>query len=226
MLFRPEGLIPSSRRAAEFHEGVHDEPLYDVEHDERLYTTERGDDRAAARDPRAAQGVRRARRRRRRRLHRSRGVDRQPDRAERRREDDVLQHAHRRLQADHGARDLRGPGPDGEAPARVHAARDRAHLPEHPALREHDGARERARRHARAPEGQPVRGDRPHAARAPRGGVGARAARASCSSSAASGAWTTRSARTSRTATSAGSRSRARSRPSRSCCCSTSRPPA
>ncbi len=33
MLFRPEGLIPSARRAAEFHEGVHDEPLYDVEHD-------------------------------------------------------------------------------------------------------------------------------------------------------------------------------------------------
>ena len=33
MLFRPEGLIPSARRAAEFHEGVHDEPLYDIEHD-------------------------------------------------------------------------------------------------------------------------------------------------------------------------------------------------
>ena len=32
MLFRPEGLIPSSRRAAEFHEGVADEPLYDVQH--------------------------------------------------------------------------------------------------------------------------------------------------------------------------------------------------
>jgi branched-chain amino acid transport system permease protein len=31
MLFRPEGLIPSSRRAAELHEGVHDEPLYDKE---------------------------------------------------------------------------------------------------------------------------------------------------------------------------------------------------
>jgi branched-chain amino acid transport system permease protein len=31
MLFRPEGLIPSSRRAAELHEGVHDEPLYDTE---------------------------------------------------------------------------------------------------------------------------------------------------------------------------------------------------
>jgi branched-chain amino acid transport system permease protein len=31
MLFRPEGLIPSQRRAAEFREGVHDEPLYDVQ---------------------------------------------------------------------------------------------------------------------------------------------------------------------------------------------------
>jgi hypothetical protein len=31
MLFRPEGLIPSSRRAAEFHEGVREEYLYDVE---------------------------------------------------------------------------------------------------------------------------------------------------------------------------------------------------
>ncbi|HEY8723903.1 MAG TPA: branched-chain amino acid ABC transporter permease, partial [Gaiellaceae bacterium] len=32
MLFRPEGLIPSKRIAAEMHEGVHDEPLYDVAH--------------------------------------------------------------------------------------------------------------------------------------------------------------------------------------------------
>jgi branched-chain amino acid transport system permease protein len=32
MLFRPEGLIPSARVAAELHEGVHDEPLYDTEH--------------------------------------------------------------------------------------------------------------------------------------------------------------------------------------------------
>jgi branched-chain amino acid transport system permease protein len=31
MLLRPEGLIPSRRRAAELHEGVHDEPLYDLE---------------------------------------------------------------------------------------------------------------------------------------------------------------------------------------------------
>jgi branched-chain amino acid transport system permease protein len=33
MLFRPEGLIPSTRRAAELHEGVHDQPLYDVVHE-------------------------------------------------------------------------------------------------------------------------------------------------------------------------------------------------
>jgi branched-chain amino acid transport system permease protein len=32
MLFRPEGLIPSRRRAAELHEGVHDTPLYDATH--------------------------------------------------------------------------------------------------------------------------------------------------------------------------------------------------
>ena len=33
MLFKPEGLIPSSRRKAEFHEGVSDEPLYDMQHE-------------------------------------------------------------------------------------------------------------------------------------------------------------------------------------------------
>jgi hypothetical protein len=33
MLIRPEGLIPSARRKAEFHEGVHDTPLYDLEHE-------------------------------------------------------------------------------------------------------------------------------------------------------------------------------------------------
>ena len=32
MLFKPEGLIPSERRKAEFREGVADEPFYDVQH--------------------------------------------------------------------------------------------------------------------------------------------------------------------------------------------------
>ena len=37
MLFRPQGLIPEARRKAEFETGVHDTPLYDVQHhDERL----------------------------------------------------------------------------------------------------------------------------------------------------------------------------------------------
>ena len=38
MLFRPEGLIPSKRVAAELHEGVHDEPLYDITADNRVVT--------------------------------------------------------------------------------------------------------------------------------------------------------------------------------------------
>jgi branched-chain amino acid transport system permease protein len=33
MLIRPEGLIPSARRRAEFHEGVADTPLYDTQHE-------------------------------------------------------------------------------------------------------------------------------------------------------------------------------------------------
>ncbi len=33
MLIRPEGLIPSARRRAEFHEGVADTPLYDAQHE-------------------------------------------------------------------------------------------------------------------------------------------------------------------------------------------------
>jgi branched-chain amino acid transport system permease protein len=32
MLVRPEGILPSRRRAAELHDGVHDEPLYDATH--------------------------------------------------------------------------------------------------------------------------------------------------------------------------------------------------
>ena len=60
------------------------------------------DGRAAPSDGRAAQGVRRPRRRERRRLHDPPGRDREPHRAERRRQDDVLQHDHGRLQGDGG----------------------------------------------------------------------------------------------------------------------------
>ncbi len=44
MLVRPEGLIPSARRKAEFHHGVHEEYLYDVEHGSRLYEEQGPDD--------------------------------------------------------------------------------------------------------------------------------------------------------------------------------------
>ena len=105
MLFRPEGLIPSNAVAAELHEGVHDEPLYDITarpggHGVTSPTT--ATDVLVADRP--AQGVRRPRRRQRRRLHRPARQGDLADRPERRRQDDVLQHAHRRLQADRAAR--------------------------------------------------------------------------------------------------------------------------
>ena len=90
-----------------------------------------------------------------------------------------------------GPGDLRRRGHDREAAARVHAARHRAHVPEHSPVPEHDGARERARRHARPPEGQPLRGAPAHAARAAARSRRRACARASCSSSPASGAATT-----------------------------------
>ena len=61
MLFRPEGLIPSSRRKAEFHEGVRTSPSSTTSS-----TSDRG---RPPRSRRRAQGVRRPRRRQRRRLH-------------------------------------------------------------------------------------------------------------------------------------------------------------
>ena len=53
-----------------------------------------------------------------------------------------------------GEIDLRGRGRDRQAAARDHRARHRPDVPEHPPLPAHDRARERARRHALAPEGR------------------------------------------------------------------------
>jgi branched-chain amino acid transport system ATP-binding protein len=109
-------------------------------------------------------------------------------------------------------------------PARRRAARHRAHLPEHPALRQHDGPRER---HGRPP--------RPHAAgvfgailrtaaeRAEERDIRRRAARC-CITSASPTAPTTWRA-IFRTATSVGSKSPVRSPPSPGCWRSTNRPP-
>ena len=107
MLLRPQGLLPSARRKRELQYGTHDEYLYDVEtHDTPVYVGGAGDadgatcskrsgcarsSAASSPSPTSTSSI-------------PRGVDRQPDRPERRRQDDVLQHDHRRLQADRGAR--------------------------------------------------------------------------------------------------------------------------
>ena len=67
---------------------------------------------------------------------------------ERRRQDDVLQHAHGRLHADRGRDHVRRQRDRRAAAAPDHRARHRPHVPEHPPLRHDDGARERAGRHA------------------------------------------------------------------------------
>ena len=123
MMFRPQGLIPEARRKREIEEGTRgplDEPLYEMRGADEPGAGERGSPRAGAqrmseqptqrrrharrhdgrpaRRGRRAQGVRRPRRRQRPHLHDPESLDRQPDRPERRRQDDVLQHAHRPLQ--------------------------------------------------------------------------------------------------------------------------------
>ena len=57
----------------------------------------------------------------------------------------------------------------GKPPHAITAARHRPHVPEHPPVPEHDGARERARRDALADEGEPLQLDPAHAVRAARG---------------------------------------------------------
>ena len=124
MMFRPQGLIPEARRKREIEEGTRgtldDGALRDARRerargrrarlaegrcleDERAAHPSAGNDacrhhRRPARRVRGAQGVRRPRRRQRPHLHDPEPVDRQPDRTERRRQDDVLQHADRPLQ--------------------------------------------------------------------------------------------------------------------------------
>ena len=113
----------------------------------------------------------------------------------------------------------------GQGAAHRHPARHRAHVPEHPAVPDHDGAGERlVGRHARLKAritGSILRTP----VRAPRGARGRGVRGRRCSGSSASGAASTSWPRTCPTATSGGSRSRARWPRSPSCCCSTSRRP-
>ena len=149
-----------------------------------------------------------------------------PDRAERCRQDDVLQHAHGRLQADRRRDRVRRQRHHREAPPPDHEARRGADLPEHPPLRVHDRARERPGRHAPPAQGRHPRLDLQAPARPARGeGVG-RDRTGAPAPSAGSRAARTRSRATSPTATSAVSRWRGRSPRIRSSSCWTSRPPA
>ena len=89
----------------------------------------------------------------------SRAADRVAHRPQRRRQDDVLQHDHRRTTSRPRARSIRR-APDrvqkgsklrSLKPHEVTRAGDRPDVPEHPPVRRHVRARQRARRHARPP---------------------------------------------------------------------------
>ncbi len=195
MLFRPEGLIPSRRRAAELHEGVHDEPLYDVAaRGGRGMSDADGDgDVLVATDVRKEFGG----------LVAVNDVDFTvprgkvisligPNGAGKTTFFNMLTGVYKPTGGhDHVPRR----GRDGQAAARDHRARHRAHVPEHPPVPEHDRARERDGRHARAHEGEPVQLDPAHAVREARGEGRRASARSSCSSSPACAARRTRLAK-------------------------------
>ena len=89
-----------------------------------------------------------------------------PHRPERRGQDDGLQHAHRRLQADRGRDPLRGRGDRRhEAVPRSRSLRRRAHVPEHPPVQGADRARQREGRRVTSTTSTPAdRGRAAHAA--------------------------------------------------------------
>ena len=144
MLFRPGGPDPRGAPAARDRDGVHDEPLMDVPARAGGVS---GGRRPAPRRPRSCARSSAA-------SSRSNDVDFtiprgsivEPDRPERRRQDDVLQHDHGRLQADRRRGDLRRRGHRRPAAARDHRARHRPDVPEHPPVPADDRARERPRR--------------------------------------------------------------------------------
>ena len=177
--------------------------------------------RGARRDP----GLRGPGRGQRRRSRHPSALDRRPDRPERGREDDVLQRGHGTPDAGPGRDRLRRPEHRGPPPQRHRRARHRPDVPVDPALPEHDRPRQHPGRRALPALGLGGRRRLPAAASASRRSSAPGPGRGSSSRSSASGARTRSWRRISPTATSAGSRSPARSPPSPSSCCSTSRPP-
>ena len=146
---------------------------------------------------------------------------------ERRRQDDVLQQLTGVYKPTSGSIVFEGTEVvDGLPPHAITALGIGADVPEHPPVRADERDRERARRHALPPARRASSARSCGPRRVKREEAASRAtARESCSSRRACRGATTSAPATCRTATSAASRSRARWRPSRSCCCSTSRPP-
>ncbi|CAA9463797.1 MAG: Branched-chain amino acid transport ATP-binding protein LivG, partial [uncultured Solirubrobacteraceae bacterium] len=107
----------------------------------------------AARDDRPHEAVRRPDGGQRGVLRGPRARHRLDHRPQRRRQDDVLQHAHRPLQADNRRGALRRARRNQQAPRPDHRDGGRADVPEHPPVRDHERRRERpggpARAHAR-----------------------------------------------------------------------------
>ena len=102
---RPDDALPADRvdprtpAQDRDEEGVHDTPFYDVQHEGTLTDRDRRMTDNLIEVDQAAEGVRRPRGHERHRLHDPSRLDRLADRPERCRQDDVLQPAHRRLQA-------------------------------------------------------------------------------------------------------------------------------
>ena len=91
-----------------------------------------------------------------------RGPGLRPDRPQRRRQDDLLQRAHRPVHARLRQLRARRQALQADRGARGGQGRHRAHLPEHPPVRRDDGARERDGRPPRAHPLGPARRDLPH----------------------------------------------------------------
>ena len=108
-------------------------------------------------------------------------VDRLAHRAQRRRQDDAVQHAHRALQADRRADPARRPRHQPPAPGPDHRPRRRPHVSEHPPVRRDERAGERDDRPPRADARRAGGLDRAHAAASAARSGRPRSARASCS---------------------------------------------
>jgi branched-chain amino acid transport system permease protein len=206
MRFRPAGLWPETRH--------------------RANSTPIENDRGPARSPQHRQEVRRRAGAEGCLADHPPRRDLRPDRPQRRRQDHAVQRVHRPLSARRRRGRLRRPAAATRQPAQRRRRRHRPHLPEHPPVRQHDGARERHGRPPRAHPGRRVRRDPAHPAPSARRKPPSAAVPTNCCITSASPTAPTTWRAICPTATSAGSKSPARWPPTRNCWRSTNRPPA